>query len=51
MRRLRVLDSARDDLAEIYSYIEQRSGDTAVANVSSGNSTTSVSASLACPAR
>lgn len=31
MRRLRLLDSARADIAEIYGYIEQRSADTAIA--------------------
>ncbi len=31
MRRLRILDSARRDLAQIYTYIEQRSANTAVA--------------------
>jgi plasmid stabilization system protein ParE len=31
LRRLRILDSARRDLAQIYTYIEQRSADASVA--------------------
>lgn len=31
MRRLRILDSARRDIAEIYAYVEQRSGNASVA--------------------
>lgn len=31
MRRLRVLDSARRDIAQIYAYVEQQSGSTTVA--------------------
>ncbi len=31
MRRLRILDTARRDIANIFAYIEERSGDAAVA--------------------
>lgn len=31
MRRLRILDSARADIAEIFAYIERQSADTAIA--------------------
>lgn len=31
MRRLRILNSARRDIAHIYAYIEQRSGDAGIA--------------------
>jgi len=31
VRRLRILDSARRDIADIYAYIEERSGDASIA--------------------